>query len=165
MNSGSFDQGLLSLTSWVGNGVMPVLAALLVAYAVWKLSRGEDFERVLWGCAGALSISGLLRLAEVFARQGSGANQPFEALLTLTDWLCNTILPVYAGLEVARAVLGISGVGQRLNVGDDWLRHVVAAFAALSCSGVIRLMEHFVRAGKAIALLHQAVAANAGRFV
>ena len=114
-------------------------------------------------CLGALSVSGLLRLAEVFARQGTGANQPFEALLTLADWLCNTVLPVYAGLEVARAALGISGVGQRLNVGDDWLRHVVAAFAALSCSGLIRLLEHFVKAGKAVALMHQVVVSNLTR--
>jgi len=39
------------------------------------------------------------------------------------------------------------GVGSRLNIGDDWLRHVVVAFAALSCSGLIRLLEHFVSAG------------------
>ena len=163
MNTGSFDQGLLSMTSWVGNSVMPIIAALMVAYAVWKFSRGEDFERVMWGCLGALSVSGLLRLAEVFARQGTGANQPFEALLTLADWLCNTVLPDYAGLEEARAALGISGVGQRLNVADDWLRHVVAAFAALSCSGLIRLLEHFVKAGKAVALMHQVVVSNLTR--
>ena len=164
MNSGSFDQGLLSMTSWMGNAVMPIIAALLVAYGVYKFSRGEDFERCIWGCLGALSVSGVLRLAEVFAKQGSGANEPFEALLTLADWVCNVILPVYAGLEIARAVLGISGVGRRLNVGDDWLRHFVAGFAALSCSGLIRLMEHFVSAGKAVALVHQVVT-NPGRMV
>jgi len=165
MNAGSFDQGLLSLTNWTGNAVMPIVAALLIAYGVYKFARGEDFERCIWGCLAALSVSGLLRLAEVFAKQGSGAGQPFEALLTLADWVCNVILPVYAGLEVARAVLGISGVGQRLNVGDDWLRHFVAAFAALCCSGLIRLMEHFVSTGKQIAILHDVVIRNAGRLV
>ncbi len=35
----------------------------------------------------------------------------------------------------------------RLNIGDDWMRHVVAAFAALSCSGLLRLLEHFVSSG------------------
>ncbi len=29
----------------------------------------------------------------------------------LAQSVCNVILPVYAGLEIARAVLGISGVG------------------------------------------------------
>jgi hypothetical protein len=65
----------------------------------------------------------------------------------LADWVCNVILPVYAGLEIVRTVLGISGVGSRLNIGDDWMRHVVAAFAALSCSGLLRLLEHFVSSG------------------
>ena len=148
MNAGSFDQGVLNLTNWVGNGVMPLLAALMIAVGIYRFSKGGDFERWVWGALGALSVSGLLRLAEVFARQSSGSNQMFAALLTLADWVCNVILPVYAGLEVVRAVLGVSGVGSRLNIGDDWLRHVVAAFAALSCSGLLRLFEHFVATGK-----------------
>ena len=147
MNSGSFDQGLLNMTNWVGNGIMPLLAALMVALGIYKFSRGGDFERYIWGALASLSVSGLLRLAEVFARQGAGSNQMFEALLTLADWVCNVILPVYAGLEIVRAVLGVSGVGARLNIGDDWMRHVVVAFAALSCSGLLRLLEHFVAAG------------------
>jgi len=147
MNSGSFDQGLLNMTNWIGNGVMPLLAGLMIALGIYKFSRGGDFERYFWGAMGALSVSGLLRLAEVFARQGSGTTQMFAALLALTDWVCNVILPVYAGIEVVRAVLGVSGVGVRLNIGDDWMRHAVAAFAALSCSGLLRLLEHFVAAG------------------
>ncbi len=147
MNSGSFDQGVLNMTNWVGNGVMPLLAALMIALGIYRFSRGGDFERYVWGALGSLSVSGLLRLAEVFARQGSGSNQMFEALLTLADWICNVILPVYAGLEIVRAVLGVSGVGSRLNIGDDWLRHVVTAFAALCCSGLLRLFEHFVAPG------------------
>jgi len=147
MNSGSFDQGVLNMTNWVGNGAMPLLAALMISLGIYRFSRGGDFERYVWGALGSLSVSGLLRLAEVFAKQGSGSSQIFQALLTLADWICNVILPVYAGLEIVRAVLGVSGVGSRLNIGDDWLRHVVTAFAALSCSGLLRLFEHFVAAG------------------
>ena len=148
MNTGSFDQGVLNLTNWVGNGVMPLLAALMIAMSIYRFSRGGDFERYVWGALGSLSVSGLLRLAEVFARQGSGSNQMFAALLALADWVCNVILPVYAGLEVVRAILGVGGVGSRLSIGDDWIRHVVAAFAALCCSGLLRLFEHFVAAGR-----------------
>jgi hypothetical protein len=149
MSSGSFTQGILNLTNWLGNGIMPLLAALMIALGIYKFSRGADFERYFWGALGSLSVSGLLRLAEVFAKQASGSTQLFQALLTMADWVCNVILPVYAALEVVRAVLGISGVGSRLNIGDDWLRHVVAAFAALSCSGLLRLLEHFVSTGTA----------------
>jgi hypothetical protein len=40
MNSGSFDGGLLNLTSWVGNAVMPIFAALILAMGIYKYSRG-----------------------------------------------------------------------------------------------------------------------------
>ncbi len=151
MSTGSFTQGVLNLTNWVGNGAMPLLAALMLALGIYRFSKGGDFERYIWGALGSLTVSGLLRLAESFARQPvtTGKDQLFVALLALADWVCNVILPLYAALEVVRAVLGWSGVGTRLNIGDDWLRHVVAAFAALCCSGLLRLFEHFVTAGKA----------------
>jgi hypothetical protein len=147
MNSGSFDQGILGVTNWVGNAIMPVLAALMIALGIYRFSRGGDFERYVWGSLGALSVSGLLRLIEVFATQSSGTNQIFQAVLTLADWVCNVILPVYGSLEVVRAILGWSGVGSRLNIGDDWIRHVAAAMAAFCCSGILRLFEHFIAAG------------------
>jgi hypothetical protein len=147
MNSGSFDQGILGVTNWVGNAIMPVLAALMIALGIYRFSRGGDFERYVWGALGALSVSGLLRLIEVFTTQSSGSNQIFQAVLTLADWVCNVILPVYGSLEVVRAILGWSGVGSRLNIGDDWIRHVAAAMAAFCCSGILRLFEHFIADG------------------
>lgn len=51
-------------------------------------------------------------------------------------------------------------MGSRLNIGDDWLRHVFAAFIALCYSSLIRLMEYFVSAGKAVAVLHQIITTN-----
>lgn len=147
MNTGSFDQGILGVTNWLGNAIMPVLAALMIALGIYRFSRGGDFERYVWGAMGALSVSGLLRLGEVFAGQSAGSNQIFQAVLTLADWVCNVILPVYGSLEIVRAVLGWSGVGSRLNIGDDWMRHVAAAMAAFCCSGILRLFEHFIAAG------------------
>ena len=81
MNSGSFISGILNLTNWLGNGIMPLLAALMIALGIYKFSQGGDFERYFWGALGSLSVSGLLRLAEVFAKQGSGSTQLFQALL------------------------------------------------------------------------------------
>ena len=147
MNSGSFDQGLLNMTNWFGNGVMPILAALILAFGIYQYSKGHSLERYVYATLGALLVSGLLRLMEHFAGQGSGADQLFDALLGLANWVGNVILPVYAGIEVTRAVLGVSGVFTRLNIGDDWIRHFVAAGASLCCSGLLRLMEHFVAAG------------------
>ena len=80
MNSGSFDGGLLNLTSWVGNAVMPIFAALILAMGIYKYSRGYQIDPYIGGTLAALSVSGLLRLAEVFASQGSGTTQYWSAI-------------------------------------------------------------------------------------
>src|SRR5258707_2408154 len=87
MNSGSFDGGLLNLTSWVGNAVMPIFAALILAMGIYKYSRGYHIDPYIGGTLAALSVSGLLRLAEVFASQGSGATQYWSAILSLANWV------------------------------------------------------------------------------
>ena len=147
MNSGSFDGGLLNLTNWVGNAVMPILAALILALGIYRYSRGYHIDPYIGGTMGALSVSGLLRLAEVFARQGTGTTQYWSALLSLANWVGNVILPVYGGIEIVRAVLGLGGFFERLNIGDDWLRHFIAGGGCLCVSGLMRLFEHFVAAG------------------
>jgi hypothetical protein len=95
MNSGSFDGGLLNLANWVGNAVMPVLAALILSVGIYKYSRGYHIDPYIAGAMAALSVSGLLRLAEVFASQGSGTTQYWSAILALANWVGNVILPVY----------------------------------------------------------------------
>jgi len=147
MNSGSFDGGLLNLTNWVGNAVMPILAALILAMGIYKYSRGYHIDPYIGGTMAALSVSGLLRLAEVFASQGSGTSQYWSAIISLANWVGNVILPVYGGIEIVRAVLGVGGFFERLNIGDDWIRHFIAGGACLCVSGLMRLMEHFIAAG------------------
>ena len=44
MNGGSFDAGILGLTNWVGNAVMPILAALILALGIFKYSRAYHIE-------------------------------------------------------------------------------------------------------------------------
>jgi len=147
MTSGSFDGGLLNFTNWVGNGVMPVLAALILALGIYKYSRGYQIDPYVAGTMAALCVSGLLRLAEVFAQQGSGAAQYWTSLLSLANWIGNVILPVYAGIEIARAVLGVGGFFERLNIGDDWIRHFIAAGMCVGMSGLLRLFEFFIKSG------------------
>ena len=112
MNNGSFDGGLLNLTNWKENAVMPLLAALILALGIYKYSRGYHIDPYIGGTMAALSVSGLLRLAEVFARQGSGTRLggPAESAKPGSG---NAILPVYGGIEIARAVLGIGGVFEK----------------------------------------------------
>ena len=149
MNNGSFDGGLLNLTNWVGNAVMPILAVLILATGIYKYSRGYHIDPYISGTIAALCVSGLLRLAEVFASQGSGTSQYWSALLSLANWVGNVILPVYGGIEITRAVLGVGGFFERLNIGDDWARHFIAGAACLCVSGLMRLFEHFIAVGTA----------------
>ena len=81
------------------------------------------------------------------ASQGSGTTQYWSAILSLANWVGNVILPVYGGIEIVRAVLGVGGFFERLNIGDDWIRHFIAGGACLCVSGLMRLMEHFIAAG------------------
>ena len=65
MNSGSFDGGLLGLTNWVGNAVMPILAVLILALGIFKYARGYHIEPYI---AGTMSASISLRF--VASRRG-----------------------------------------------------------------------------------------------
>ena len=72
-----------------------------------------------------------------------------SAILSLKppNWVGNVILPVYGGIEIARAVLGVGGFfetpcRQQLRCGGFIHRR------SLPPVGLMRLMEHFVTAAK-----------------
>jgi hypothetical protein len=144
MQQGSFDAGILNLTNWVGNELLIVLAGLILAAGIYQYSKGHDADRYFYGGLGALLTSGFLRLAEAMTQQASGANQYWTAILTLTNYVGNVILPTFAGIEVVKLVLGFGGVFDRLNISDNWLRHLFAAMMSLMVSGILREFEHFV---------------------
>jgi phosphotransferase system glucose/maltose/N-acetylglucosamine-specific IIC component len=146
MQQGSFDTAILNLTNWVGNQVFVILAGLILAAGIYQYSKGRDADRYFYGGLASLLVSGFLRLAETMSQQASGANQYWTAILTLTNYVGNVILPTYAALEVAKLILGFGGVFDRLNIGDDWLRHLFAAMMSLMVSGILREFEHFVTA-------------------
>ncbi|HMF65007.1 MAG TPA: hypothetical protein VK608_13035 [Edaphobacter sp.] len=146
MQQGSFDTGILNFTNWIGNQILVVLAGLIIAAGIYRYSKGHDADRYFYGSLASLLASGFLRLAETMTQQTSGANQYWTALLTLTNFVGNVVLPTFAGIEIVKLILGIGGVFERLNIGDDWLRHLVAAMMSLMVSGILRLFEHFVTA-------------------
>lgn len=146
MQQGSFDSGILNLTNWIGNQVLIVLAGLIIAAGIYRYAKGHEADRYFYGGLAALLTSGFLRLAESMTQQASGANQYWTALLTLTNFVGNVVMPTFAAIEVVKLILGVGGVFERLNIGDDWARHLVAAVMSLMVSGMLRLFEHFVTA-------------------
>ena len=66
----SFETGMLNLTNWLGNVILPTLAALFFAIGIVRFA-GHGGQHQHWMYAGFLSLmaSGTLRTLEVFSSQ------------------------------------------------------------------------------------------------
>ena len=144
----SFYNGILNLTNWGGNVILPTLAGLFIAIAILQFSRGTAYSHAMYGGFLCLMASGLLRAFETFASQRSW-NDPdlfWMALVSLVNWVCNVLLPVYAALQVAAGGLQLAGMTNRFQP-ISWMRHFAAAGLCLLVSGLLRLAEFFVSKG------------------
>src|SRR5205823_4439362 len=111
----SFYNGIANLTNWAANVILPTLAGLFFAIAVLRFSRGVGYYQSMYGGFLCLMGSGLLRALETFAAQRSW-NDPdvfWAGLISLVDWVCNVLLPLYAALQVAARGLQLAGVAHR----------------------------------------------------
>ena len=146
-----FENGILNLTNWAGNVVMPTLAGLFIAGAIYRFSKSLPYSHLSWAAMAALMCSGLLRVLEAFAQQ-TGANDPdryWISLLTLVNWVGNVLLPLYGALQVAIMVAHFAGLLERMNIGEAWVRNLVTAMACFSVSGLLRLGEFWIANGTA----------------
>ena len=144
----SFTNGLLNLTNWVGNVILPTLAGLFFVIAILRFARSEAYPSAMYGGLLCLMASGLLRALETFATQRAW-NDPdvyWVALVSLVDWLCNVLMPAYAGLQVAAGALRM-GIITRIHPTEGWMRHFLVAALCLLLSGLLRLAEFFVTHG------------------
>ena len=145
----SFDVGLLNLTNWIGNVVMPTLSAGFIILAILQFSRGQEFGHSMYGALASLVVSGLARAFETFASQAASNNPDLYwlSIVALINWVANVILPVYAASQVALMALKL-GVFSLVNPTSGWMRHFLTAALCLTVSGVLRLAEFFVAQGK-----------------
>lgn len=146
-----FENGLLNLTNWAGNVIMPTLAGLFIAGAIYKFSKAQPYSHLSWAGFAALMCSGLLRVLEAFAQQ-AGPNDPdryWISILTLVNWVGNVLLPLYGAMQVAIMVAHFAGVLERMNIGEAWVRNLVTAMACFSVSGLLRLGEFWIQNGTA----------------
>jgi hypothetical protein len=147
-----FTLGLIHLTNWLGNVILPTLCGSAFAAAAVQFSKGHGFGHYLYGGMLCLVVSGMLRLFETFA-SASGWNDPdlyWIALRTLVNWVCNVIMPVYAALQVALGVATVADVGYRYSPTYGPVKHFLTALVSLSLSGLVRLAEFFVTNGTAV---------------
>ena len=152
MNLGnmSFDNGVLHLANWLGNVIMPTVAAAFIIIAILEFSKGREFAHSMYGALACLMVSGLTRAFESFASHGAWNNPDLYwlSLVTLINWVANVILPVYAASQVAAMALRL-GVFSLVHPTSGWLRHFVTAALCLMVSGLLRLGEFFVTKGTA----------------
>lgn len=144
----SFDHGFLHLANWMGNVIMPTLAAVFIITAIIQFSKGHEFSHSMYGALACLMVSGLTRAFETFASQRAW-NSPdvyWMALVTMINWVGNVILPVYAAAQVALGALRI-GMFSYIHPTSSWMRHFLAAGLCLMVSGLLRLAEFFVAQG------------------
>jgi hypothetical protein len=146
----SFTNGILNLTNWTGNVILPTLAGLFFAIAILRFSRGESSTHAMYGGFLFLMVSGLLRAMETFASQRAWSDPDvyWIALLSLVNWICNVLMPVYAGIQVAAGAMRM-GIVARIHPTEGFMKHFVAAALCLMLSGVLRLAEFFVAQGTA----------------
>src|SRR6476646_8416051 len=98
------ENGLLNLTNWAGNVIMPTLAGLFFAAAIYRFSKAHPYSHLSWAGFAALMCSGLLRALEAFAQQ-AGPNDPdryWISILTLVNWVGNVMLPLYGVILVTK---------------------------------------------------------------
>ena len=146
----SFDNGVLHLANWIGNVIMPTLAAVFIIIAIVQFSRAYEFSHCLYGALACLMVSGLTRALETFASQRPWNNPDvyWIAILTMINWVGNVILPVYAAAQVAVGAMRM-GMFSYIHPTSGWMRHFAAAGLCLMVSGLLRLAEFLVAQGTA----------------
>jgi hypothetical protein len=142
----SLDGAITNLASWAGNTMMPTVAGLFFAGAVYRYSRGGPFEQLVYGGFASLMVSGMLRALEGFVQHAgaTSADAYWMAVMSLVNFTANVILPVFALTQLGAMALHMGGVVSEIYPGSTWIRKFVAAIGALMVSGIMRLAESLV---------------------
>ena len=79
----NLSNGLLNLTNWLGNVIMPTMAGLFAAAAIYRFSKAHPYSHFGYAALASLMCSGLLRAHGVLQQPGElGTTQ------TATGSLC-----------------------------------------------------------------------------
>jgi hypothetical protein len=142
----SLDGSIVNLASWAGNVMMPTMAGAFFAGAVFRYSKGGQFENLLYGGFASLMCSGMLRALEGFVQNAgpTGADGYWTAVMSLVNWIANVILPIFALTQLAMMAIHMGGVVSEIYPGSTWIRKFIAAMGALMVSGIVRLAESMV---------------------
>jgi hypothetical protein len=126
--------------------MMPTMAGMFFAGAVYRYSKSGPFEHLLYGGFASLLCSGMLRTLEGFVQHAGATNADafWTATMSLVNWTANVILPIFALTQLAAMAMHMGGVVSEISPGSTWIRKFVAALGALTVSGMVRLAESLV---------------------
>jgi hypothetical protein len=91
----SLDGAITNLASWAGNTIMPTMAGMFFAGAVYRYSKSGPFEQLLYGGFASLMCSGMLRALEGYQRLEEdirSAMREHRGNKSLMSILLNTLL-------------------------------------------------------------------------
>ena len=145
----NFANGLLNLTNWLANVIMPTMAGLFAAAGIYRFSKAQPHAHFGYAALASLLCSGLLRAMESFSNQAAWDNPDryWISVLTMVNWVGNVLLPLYGAGQVALAVVHFAGLLERMTIGEAWVRNLVAAVCCFALSGLLRLGEFWVQRG------------------
>jgi len=106
-NSDVVHNGILNLANWAGNVILRRWLACSLPSPSCALRVRKGYACPMYGGLLCLMASGLLRAMETFASQRAW-NDPdvyWISLVSLVDWICNVLMPIYAGLQVTAGAL------------------------------------------------------------
>jgi hypothetical protein len=151
----SLDSGIANLASWAGNTIMPTVAGLFFAGAVYRYSKGRHYEQLLYGGFASLMCSGMLRALEGFVMHAgpTSADGYWMALMSLVNFVGNVILPMYALWQFAEMAIHMGGVVDQIYPGSTWVRKFITGVASLMVSGIMRFAEQMVTQAHGVAMI------------
>jgi hypothetical protein len=146
-----FANGIVNLTNWLGNVILPTLSGLFFAIAIIRFVGAGQHQSWMYGGFLCLMASGIVRVLEGFSAQQAFDDRDlyWMSLKNLVDWICNVMMPLYGGLQIVVGVAQFAGIGHRMYPGGSWMRHWMAAAGCFMLSGVVRLAEWWIEQGAA----------------
>jgi hypothetical protein len=146
-----FANGILNLTNWLGNVILPTLSGLFFAIAIIRFVGAGQHQSWMYGGFLCLMASGIVRSLEGFSSQQvfDDPDLYWMSLKNLVNWICNVMMPLYGGLQIVVGAAHFAGIGHRVYHGGSWMRHWMAAAGCFMLSGVVRLAEWWIQQGAA----------------
>jgi len=71
----SFQNGMLNLTNWLGNVIMPTIAGLFAAAAIYRFSKAQPGQHFAWAGLASLMLFRFVAGSRIFQQPG-GLEQP-----------------------------------------------------------------------------------------